>query len=337
MKFIKYIFFLFSIQLISQVGGEEVYSFLNMPTSARQVALGGSALTLIDDVNQPLWNPASITSEIDNNLSLNYVNFLLDLNYFSASYAYTFNNHFGTLHTGITYLNYGKFIAADEEGIETGSFKAYDMAWSVGYGYQLPRSDFYVGANVKLINSVIENYNSFGIAADLGLMYYSEYQPYSFALVVRNAGIQLKSYDQTQEKLPLQVQASLSYQLEHVPIKLFTSLDNLQKWQLAYANPSDTTQDLQTGEFILSKPTFFSNAMRHLVLGAELFPNSGFSIQTGFNIQRAQELKISGSRTFAGLSFGFGLKIKNMKLNYAFSKYHPAFDSHTFNLGINLN
>jgi hypothetical protein len=336
MKLAGFIFIFNFINIFSQVGGEEVYSFLNMPTSARQSALGGSVLTLTDDVNQPMWNPASISQEIDQMLSLNYVNFLADINYVSASYAYTFNEHFGTLHTNLTYLNYGKFIAADENGAETGTFKAFDMAFSVGYGYQIPRSDFYLGANVKVINSVIEEYNSFGIATDFGIMYYSLYRPYKFALVVRNAGIQLKSYNQVQEKLPLQIQAGMSYQLEHVPIRVYTTLDNLQKWKLAYPNPSDNIGDLGNGEIIESKPTFFDNTLRHFVFGAELFPDKGFTLRAGYNVQRAQELSINGVRTFGGLTFGFGLKVRKLKLNYAFSKYHPASDSHTFSLSLNL-
>ena len=35
---------------MGQVGGESIYQFLNVSTSARQVALGGEVLTLMDDV-----------------------------------------------------------------------------------------------------------------------------------------------------------------------------------------------------------------------------------------------------------------------------------------------
>ncbi len=331
-----FIFFVFLSPLYSQVGGEEVYAFLNLPTSARQSALGGSTLTLLDEVDQPTWNPATISSDLDGLFSFNYVNYLIDVNYVSASYAYQVNEHFGTLHSGLTYLNYGKFIAADEHGVETGTFKAYDMAWSVGYGYQIPRTHFYLGANAKLVHSVIENYNSLGMAADFGLMYQPENEPYAIAIVLRNLGMQITSYNGLKEKLPFQIQAGWSYQLEHVPIKFHTTFDNLQQWQLAYINPSNQVEDL-SGEVIDLKPTFLNNVFRHLVVGAEIFPDKGFSIRTGFNVQRAQELKIVGARTFAGLSFGFGLKVRKMKLNYAFSKYHPATDSHNFSIGINLN
>lgn len=330
------IFLLFTSFLgYSQAGGEEVFAFLNFPTSARQAALGGSVLTFTDDVNQPTWNPASISSKIDNQISLNYVNYLLEINYLSAAYAYTFNEHVGTFHTGLTYLNYGTFIAADEAGNETGTFKAYDLAFSLGYAYQIPHSDFYIGANAKIINSVIEQYSSFGLAADVGILYHNEMKPYRFAAVLRNGGAQLKSYDGTQEPLPLQIQVGGSYQLEHVPIRLYGTLDNLQKWQLAYVNPSDGTTDLE-GNTINEEPTFLNNLMRHVVIGAELFPDKGFTLRTGYNFQRAEELGLNQVRTFAGFTFGFGLRVKRFKLNYAFSKYHPIADSHSFSLGINL-
>ncbi len=337
MKLLSIIILFTSLFTYAQRGGERVYAFLDFPVSARQAALGGSVLTLTDDVNQPLWNPASISKEIDNMMSINYVNFLLEINYVSVAYAYTFNDHLGTFHTGLTYLNYGTFIATEETGLETGTFKAYDMVFSLGYGYQIPFSDFYIGANAKVINSVLENHSSMGIATDFGILYHNEFRPYRFAAVLRNAGIQLTSYDGTKEsKLPLQIQVGGSYQLEHVPIRLYGTLDNLQQWQLAYDNPSDSTADFE-GNVINESPTFLNNLMRHVVVGAEIFPDRGFSLRTGFNFQRANELSLNEVRTFAGFTFGFGLKVKRFKLNYAFTKYHPVADSHTFNLGINLN
>ena len=117
----------------AQVGGESVYNFLNVPTSARQSALGGKVLTLFDDVNQPLWNPSTINNEMDNQLSVNYLNFLTDIGYASVTFAHMINRNIGTVHGGITYANYGEFIEADDDGNETGTFKAYDMALSIGY------------------------------------------------------------------------------------------------------------------------------------------------------------------------------------------------------------
>ncbi len=334
-KTILLLFFV-SFGVYSQVGGESIYNFLNLTGSARQAALGGKVITLLDDVNQPLWNPATINSNLDNQLSVNYMNFLADISFASVSFAHTIDRYFGTIQAGVTYLNYGKFIGADENGIETGVFRAYDLAFSIGYSYAIFKTDFYIGANIKLINSVIENYSSFGIGADFGILYYNEYNPYIFTLVVRNVGYQITAYDENREKLPIQIEFGASYKLENVPIKLYVTVDSLQKWNIAESNPSNATTDIN-GNVTNEKITFFDNAIRHFSLGAELFPESGFNIRLGYNFRRAKELMLVDKRTFAGFTAGFGLKMNKMKFNYAFSKYHPASNTSTFSLQIDLN
>ena len=83
---------------MAQVGGERIYNFLNIPTSAAQAALGGEVLTLNDDVNQPLWNPSTISRYMDNQTALNYVNYLADIYMGSITFAHLINRRFGTLH-----------------------------------------------------------------------------------------------------------------------------------------------------------------------------------------------------------------------------------------------
>ena len=76
-KILQVLFLILNVAIYAQVGGESVYQFLNLSTSARQIALGGEVLTLTDDVNQPTWNPSTINLEIDGKLTVNYSNFLI--------------------------------------------------------------------------------------------------------------------------------------------------------------------------------------------------------------------------------------------------------------------
>jgi len=336
MKKIIQLIFLISFSSFSQVGGESIYNFLNLTGSAKQAALGGKTLTLLDDVNQPLWNPSTINLGIDNQLSVNYMNYLADVNLTSVSFAHMINRNFGTLHGGITYLNYGKFIGADENGIETGTFKAYDLAFSLGYSYNIFKTDFFIGANVKLINSVIENYSSFGVGADIALLYFNEYDPYAITLVVRNIGYQVTVFDESREKLPLQIDLGASYSLENVPLTWHFTFDNLQQWNISESNPSNAIIDID-GAITDEKISFFDNTIRHLSVGAEFFPKGAFNIRLGYNFRRAKELQLIDKRTFSGFTAGFGLKMNKLKFNYAFSKYHPASNVSTFSLQINLN
>lgn len=336
MKKILIILLFASSTLYSQVGGESIYNFLNLTSSSRQAALGGKVITLMDDVNQPVWNPSVINQKIENQLAINYMNYLADITLASISFAYPINRNIGAVHSNVTYLNYGNFISADEDGNETGNFKAYDLSFSLGYSYNLSKTDFFVGANLKVLNSVIENYSSTGVGSDLAFLYYNENLPYTFTAVVRNIGYQITIYDEDREKLPTEIMLGVSYKLENVPITWHVSIDNLQKWNIAISNPSNTVTDIN-GIVTEEKINFLDNAIRHLSIGAELFPEKGFNLRFGYNFRRSKELFLTDKRTFAGFTTGFGIKLNRLKFNYAFSKYHPAANSSTFTLLINLN
>lgn len=337
MKRVFLFLFLFNFMFSeAQVGGDRIFQFLNLPTSSRQIALGGEVLTLHDDVNQPLWNPSVLNVNLDRQLALNYTNYLAGINLGSVSYAHIFDRRYGVFYGNITYLNYGSFIEADEFGNETGTFNASDIALTLGYAYQIPNSYLSIGVNAKYINSTISNFSSMGIAADIGVTYYNPNVSYTFALVVRNIGTQVKTFNGTREKLPMRIALGGSYQLEYVPLKWYFTLDNLQQWNLAVPNPSNQTSDLE-GNITEESITFFDNALRHFVVGAELFPESVINLRAGFNFRRAAELRLQNARTFAGISLGFGIKMNRLRFNYAFSRFHSADNTSTFSLLFDLD
>lgn len=339
MRINKLLFFILIFSICSikaQVGGEKIYQFLNVSTSARQVALGGEVLTLLDDVNQPIWNPSVISEEIDLKISANYTSFLAGINIGSLSYAKTISRRFGTIHGSVKYINYGTLIGADEKGNETGNFNASDIAVSAGYALNLPWTNLYFGSNVKIINSSISNFSSLGISTDLAILYNNPYKPFVVTLVARNFGTQIKTYNGTREKLPFKLTLGGSYQLEHVPLKWYFTLDNLQKWNISVPNPSEQTTDLE-GNVTKEEVGFIDNTIRHIIIGAELFPKRAINLRVGYNFRRAAELKLQNARTFSGFSFGFGIKMNKLKLNYAYSKFHAAANSSTFSLLIDLD
>lgn len=325
-----------SFNLYSQVGGESIYNFLNLSGSARQASLGGKVFTLIDDINQPIWNPAAISDKLDGQISVSYMNYLADVSLATASYAHKINEKIGTFHTSINYLNYGSFVGADEDGIETGGFRAYDFSISLGYSYKISNSDFYIGSNLKLINSVIENYSSFGLSTDIGILYYNEQRPFRFSVVLRNMGYQITVFDEDREKLPTELDLGASYKLQNVPITWYLSLDNLQKWELGVSNPSNSVTDIN-GNTTEENISFLDNSIRHFSLGIELFSESAFNIRFGYNFRRSKELMLVDKRTFSGFTAGFGIKMNKFKFEYAYSKYHPATNASIFSLHINLN
>lgn len=335
LKYFVAIFLIINNYAFSQAG-ETVYNFLNTSTSARQVALGGKVLTFIDNVNQPIFNPATINLDIDRKLSANYTSYLAGISMGSLSYAHRFNRSTNPFHFNATYINYGTFIEANENGNETGTFNASDIAISVGYSYNIPQSNFYIGANLKYINANIANYSSSGIAGDIAVIYYSKNIPYIITIVARNIGTQITTFNSTKEHLPFEVAIGGSYRLENVPLRWYATIDNLQKWQVGFANPSNSVTDLE-GNTTQENISFLDNAFRHFIVGAELFPESAINLRIGYNFRRGKELQLQNIRSFGGLSFGFGLKMNKIKLNYAYSKFHSASNVSSFSLEIDLN
>lgn len=321
---------------MAQLGGESTYQFLNLVSSPRQAALGGKVLTNVDyDVSQGLYNPATINPDMDNQLALNYSSYLGGISYGTVAYAYTIDRRTQTFHAGITYINYGSFEGYDENGNQTGSFTGNESALSMGYSLRIGYSDFYFGANVKLITSKLEQYNSFGVATDLGLLYINEALDFHAAIAIRNLGTQITTYAGLKESLPFEVDFGMSQTLENVPIRWHVTFENLQQWPIAVSNPARVTSDL-SGNQTQEKIGFLGKAIRHTILGAELFPEGGFNIRLGYNFRRAEELRIVDQRNFSGLSAGFSIKIKKFRFSYTHAKYTSAANSNFFGLQLNL-
>ncbi|NNE32133.1 MAG: type IX secretion system protein PorQ [Winogradskyella sp.] len=330
-------FMLFVLQMFAQLGGASTYQFLNLVSSPRQAALGGKIITNFDhDVTEGLYNPASINWQMGNQVALNYSSYLGGISYGTAAYAYTWDRHLQTFHFGVTYINYGSFDGYDQNGVSTGTFTGNETSISAGYNYNIPFTEFYVGANLKIITSLLEQYNSVGGAIDFGAMYINEELDFHAALTVRNIGTQFSTYAGQNEPLPLEVNFGMSQTLQYVPIRWHITLENLQQWPIGVSNPARATSDLD-GNQTQERVGFLNKGLRHLILGAELFPEGGFNLRLGYNFRRAEELRIVDQRNFSGLSVGIGIKLNKMRFSYTHARYSGASNTSFFGLQIDLD
>lgn len=335
-KLLLYILLFVCAVSYSQIGGKYTYQFLNLVTSPRQAALGGKVITIYDnDVNQAHYNPATINEEMDNNLALNYGSYFKEVTYGTASYAYTYDRHLQTFQAGVNYVNYGSFEGYDENGQPTSNFTGSEVALSVGYSYNIPYTDIHIGASAKLISSTLESYHSLGGALDIGAVFIDEKNDINWALVIRNIGTQFSSYNGVSERLPLEIIAGVSQELENVPIRWHLTLENLQQWNIAFVNPSQSQSSLD-GQVEDEKVSFVNNTLRHVIMGVELFPKKAFNLRVGYNFRRAEELRLLEQRNFSGVSLGFGLKMNKLKFNYSYSRYTLAGNTSLFGLTMNF-
>ena len=320
---------------VSQTGGENIYEFLNLGSSARVAALGGDQIALGEaEADYSFYNPAALHQDLDQQLALNYVNYITDINYGYASYTRNYEN-IGTFSAAMHYINYGKFTEADEQGEITGTFKAADYALILSYSRQISEN-FTVGASIKPIYSSLEKYNSFGLATDISLIYDSSDELFRASVLARNFGYQIKPYyGSHREDLPNEILVGFSTRLEHAPFRFALTYRHLEEFDLSYESELDQQDD--TFSDSKSEDGFLDKAVKHLIVGAEFIPVKNFTLRLGYNFQRREELAVDEKKSTVGFTWGFGFKVSRFKINFASAKYHLAGSSTHFSISTRLS
>jgi hypothetical protein len=311
------------VRLFSQTGGDNTYEFLNLTHSAFAAATGGLTVSQSrSDLSLPYHNPALLNSSMRNDIALSYSRYLAGINYGYAAYGFG-NDSVNNYAIGIGYVNYGSFTEADEAGNITGSFTAAEYVFNFIYSRPVD-SLFTIGIDIKPVLSHLEKYFSAGICADIGITYINKESLLSAGLVIKNAGFQIKTYTGNRsESLPFEIQAGVTKQLAHAPLRFTLTLRHLEKYDLTYDyNTSDETVSNSIGE----------NILRHVVLGVELLPGKNFWAGAGLNYQRRAELRTATKAGSAGLSWGFGFNARAFSLAFGRDTYHLAGAANHFSL-----
>ena len=234
----------------AQRGGERIFEFVHLPTSARSTGLGGSQVAAwTDDYSLVGGNPALLSESMTGSFLFQH-NFHFDgIDNGFAGYAKHFNKWNSTLHAGVHYLSYGQFTAADEMGNITGEFKANEIALQAGLARQL-NERMRAGILMRYVQSTLETYRSSGIVFDAGLSYQSEDGLNHYAFVIRGMGAQFSKYYEGDESgiMPLDIQIGLSKRLQYVPFRLSILLHDINRWDLRYDSPLDDNTGLGFGD-----------------------------------------------------------------------------------------
>lgn len=320
------IFSLFLSGIVSYAqSGTNVYSFLNIPVSARQAALGGDAITMRDyDVSFAIANPALLNKDSDKQLSVNASTYLADSKFGTVAFAKDLDNgHMVTLNA--RYLSYGNIPRTDESGFEMGEFSASDVAVGAGYAYQF-EEDWTIGGGLNFVTSKIDTYTSSAISGTAGVAYHNKLNKEVASVVFRNFGYQFKSFNGERENLPFRIDLGYTRILKAIPLAITITAHDLQKF------------DISTDYNINGQEVGFGRKLAdHFSLGAELFPEKGFNIRLGYNVRRGNELAVADQRNFTGISGGFGLKISKFRLDYAHVRYHNSSNVNQIGISVDLS
>lgn len=342
-RFLTFIVFLISLNSYSQTGGNSIYKFLSLPNSARLSSVGGYIVAAKDDdVTLPVQNPSLLNSSMDNHLGFTFLDYFADIGCGYAAYSKSYKK-IGSFCAGMQYINYGTFKRADATSQILGNFTAADYCLNIGYSRQMD-SLFTLGIGVKNIYSVYDVYKSYGLAVDMAFLYYKQKSQFAASIAVKNLGTQIREYmDGNKEPLPFEVQAGISQRLKHLPFRFFINLTHLEKFDLTYVVPDNST-DVNILSADTAKETkwhkygvFGDKCLRHVVIGGEFMPVKNFFLRFGYNYQRRQELKFDTRMGMAGFSFGVGLRIYRFHISYARAVYDIAGKTNQFTITTNLN
>lgn len=323
-KILVFSLFLSGIVSFAQTG-TNVYSFLNIPVSARQAALGGDAISIRDhDVSFTISNPSLVNKDSDMQLAVNATAYLADSKYGTIAFAKDFENgHMVTANA--RYLSYGNIPRTDESGFEMGEFSASDVSVGAGYAFQF-EEDWTIGGGLNFITSKIDTYTSSALAGSLGVTYHNKKNKEVASVVLRNFGYQFKSFNGERENLPFRVDLGYTRILNVFPLAITITAHDLQKFDIS-SEYNINGQEVKVGRKIAD----------HFSLGLELFPEKSFSVRLGYNAKRGNELAVADQRNFSGLSGGFGIKISKFRLDYAHVRYHNSSNVNQIGISVDLS
>ena len=306
--FLLLVLFISSFLVLAQEG-KSSFDYLLLPNSARSSALGGNNVSVIEnDVSLIYNNPAFLGAEMDLNLTVSYLAYIADIGMGNATFAKALGER-GAWGIGFLYSNYGNMKEATQENIILGDLNASDICGNIFFSHDL--SDrLRGGITGKFFYSNYYHNTAIGLGVDLGLSYYNSDKEFSFGIVGKNIGRQIKAYEEELNSLPWDIQIGISKRLDNAPIRFSITGVHLKQWKF----------DNKNGE----EDSFFKTAGKHLVLGIDFLPSDNFWVGAGYNAKRGADMHLEEGNAFGGFSAGAGLKVKSFSVGCSVGKYHPA-------------
>ena len=263
-------------------------SWLKIPTSAREAAMGGANLAVADDVNALEINPAGLAGVSSNQITFQHSFWAQDLAMEHLAYGQSLSEKSG-LGLGADYMSFGsvdKVTVGPNGPVVTGSYSPMALTLSGGFGTLL-LSHLKVGMTVKFLLQNIQTTSSATAAFDGGLVYKVPKSGFSFALVLNNLGGTLDT-----DSLPLQLKLGAAFQTVFGRGK--------SKSASPQALPANILTLSMDGDLGLN-----DSSLSNYKVGAEYWFNQAIAARLGYRFAPYGDL--SGVR---GLACGLGIRLE---------------------------
>ncbi len=324
----------------SQVGGTTTFNFLRLSQSWRTSALGDINVTTIDyDPTTQLSNPASLNPLMSRQASFSTTIYPGGVNYGNACYVEDFGKK-GTYGMGVQYVNYGDIPQTDESGnILRSNLPCNEVNIYGGGSYRFGKI-FAAGLNAKFVGSWLDGYNSYGLAADLGVSVNDTSHGIVASIVAKNIGGQLTPYkfgSGQREPIPFDMQAGFSVKFKGFPVRFHLTFHDLQRWDIRYSDPAAAVQNSLLGDTVTTSKAAAGadEFFRHVIIGAELSIKKVVFIDFSYNDEQRQEYAQATRRSIAGFAVGIGVHVKQITVGVALTPMPLKSTLATFTLTVN--
>lgn len=304
------------------------YSFLDVSSSTHALALGGYAIAATSpDPMLVDQNPGLLGPEIGKVAAISYMRYFGSSNFAAARFAKSAGEH-GAWAIGVRYLDYGSIDGYLPDGTPTGSFKPQDISVEGTYSHDF-NDRLRGGINAKFLYSNYEDYTAVALAADLGINYYDEEKDLSLSAVIKNAGGQVKRFNEAYDHLPFDIQLGYMQGLGQGPFSLAITAHHLTHWKLPYYNHNQEGGDGKPEEV---EYKFFPTLFRHLTFGLQYMPSDKFFVALGYNYKTRGDMSTYQRSFFSGFSLGVGINVSDFAIGVSFSQPHRSASTVALNL-----
>lgn len=339
MRVVALIFFLFLLRSSSAqtLGGNTVFSFLNMPNTPQLSALGGINVSSVgNDVGMAFNNPGLLKASMHTQLNAVFTSQYGGISNYHLSLGYRHEKLQTNFLWGLNFIDYGTITQTDASGNSYGDFRPNDWVMQIAASRNYLEKWRY-GATLKFINSNYGQYKSNGIAVDVGVVYDDTSHLFTASVLAKNMGTQIKKYDGTDpDDLPFDLQVGITKRLRNSPFGFSFTAHHLHQFDLSY---NDTSFNNANGFSNTSDNGFtFDKLFRHFVIAGNIYIADMVQLDIGYNYLRRKELTIGNTANgLTGFSIGVYLLLDKLQIRYARSHYQNNTAYNQFGLNLPLN
>jgi long-subunit fatty acid transport protein len=301
--------------------GTTSFQFLKVMPDARSTAMGEAYTAVACDANAVFWNPSALTKVKGLDVSVSYLDWLLDMNHQSVALAYTFPR-IGTIgivglitnvgdieETSVEYLYRDDNTGYYNPGLTGRTVRPSAQVFGLSFARALT-DKFSFGINAKYVREDLVNESAAAMVFDGGFTYNTGFRSLQLASAIRHFGPDIQFLDHGESyPLPQTLTIGVSGYL-FGPRNAFLARASNHQLLISY----DLGEARDYGQ------------QSHL--GLEYAMQDVLFLRAGYKFNYDEE----------GLTLGFGLNILHTRFDFSYADYGPSLNSvYRFSLGFNKN